>query len=592
MVTPSDIVRSDKFQDVDLPVYELDNIFRQFESSKRNSRKYDYADMLTKVAELLESDDKVLADVQRYYQVIVADEVQDFTPIMWRLLKLFVSNGTPLTCIGDEDQCIYHFRGASMQDLLKFSTNFDNGKVYSLLVNRRCRKTILDEAKNVIEENTLRFNKKLVGIKDGGCIQTVPYNTTDGQIFNLVERLKQLTSDELQKSVCCFREQKCSQLLIDVLEEEQIPFYSVQGIAPFSHEIYKHLIGILNALELPYSRETILNLYKVLPCTYKQMCDVLGYNPDKRKFMKADPKMHFAQYDYGSVMQINGFTDAMLTLVKISKEIKTKPLSSYFDEIFTLFCKYHWKYRKKVRENELDDVFELRAKDLFNYDGSYPQFFDYYQRKLSVCASNNSSKSGIAISTFHGLKGLEFENVFVTFMDDDIFPNFSLIESRKYDRDTELELKESETRLWYVTITRAITNLTIYYSSTKPSKFVQDYLDRKNGVYVKPFTTNRQSEEQNNQLDNIDTIGDFDDDFSDSFVDRVNEVTASVPDVENSMEVKETAKDLTGKLNDINKDEEFPRSTKKAESDIIGKAESSRFCNKNSDFLANIVANL
>lgn len=116
--------------------------------------------MLERVCGLLERSPEDLAMVQTYYSVIIADEVQDFTPLMWKLLKLFTNNGTPLVCIGDEDQNIYRFKGADVMELLNFSSEFEDGHVYTLNQNRRCRKAILDEALAVIEENTLRFERK------------------------------------------------------------------------------------------------------------------------------------------------------------------------------------------------------------------------------------------------------------------------------------------------------------------------------------------------------------------------------------------------------------------------------------------------
>ena len=83
-------------------------------------------------------------------------------------------------------------------------------------------------------------------------------------------------------------------------------------------------------------------------------------------------------------------------------------------------------------------------------------------------------QTGLAVSTLHGLKGLEFDNVIIINMDDDLFPNFSLIDSKEYPKKTNLSLKEAERRLFYVAITRARDNLTIYYNEENPSIFMKD----------------------------------------------------------------------------------------------------------------------
>jgi len=535
MKDPRDMQESDKFLDLGLPLDEIEAVFEQYESAKKIGRRYDYVDMLTSIAGLLERDRGVLEDVQRYFHVIIADEVQDFTPVMWRLLQLFVSDGTPLTCIGDEDQCIYQFRGASIEDLLLFSGRFSGGKVYSLLRNRRCRKEILDEAVHVIGENTLRFNKRLVGTKDGGSVEAVPYNTAEGQVLNIIGRLKQMTPDGRQDTVCCYRDNKNALMLIDMLEGAGIPFYSIQGTKPFSHELYRHVMDVLDALELPYSREASLNLYKVLPCSRKQICDAMGYDAEKRRFRGGDRHLHFAQYDYGSVMGVSGFSEVMVELVKISNQIKTASMSSYVGRIFALLDKYFWNYRKSVRnEEELDAFFDRRVREYFNVDETYPVFFEKHNRRKGICASNNRRGCGVALSTFHGLKGLEFENVFVAFMDDNIFPNFGLIEGRHYADRVQVQLKESETRLWYVVVTRAISNLVIYYSQANPSKYVQDFLDRKRGIYVRPPVGALQGtaglDGASANRSDSGTEDDFNDDFCESFEDILTEPSQVSPE--------------------------------------------------------------
>ena len=76
--------------------------------AKKTKKTYDYCDMLVRFYELVSTDEKVLKDIQRYYSVVICDEVQDFTPIMWKILKVLVGNGKMLDCIGDEDQSIYY----------------------------------------------------------------------------------------------------------------------------------------------------------------------------------------------------------------------------------------------------------------------------------------------------------------------------------------------------------------------------------------------------------------------------------------------------------------------------------------------------
>ena len=519
---PGEMQDTDKFRSLGAGINVIEKCFERYEVAKKTKKTYDYCDMLVRFYELVSTDEKVLKDIQRYYSVVICDEVQDFTPIMWKILKVLVGNGKMLDCIGDEDQSIYYFRGADIHSLLEFKDNFEDGKIYTLAYNRRCRKAVLDEAKRVITQNTLRFDKQIVGSKPGGSVSFIPYNTAEGQISNLVAKLSQLPGDDLYDTVVCYRERDCSLLLTEMLEEKRIPFNSLQGSEPFQHELYRHVFSVIEALEMPYDREASLNLYKVLPCTRAQLCGVLGYDPVKRKFVRDNEHKHFIQYDYGRLLNVSGFTDVLKKLLDISGMIKTQPLTSYVEDIFNLLHAYFWNFIKSTHENtDIDNLFEDRVYNFFNRDCTYSALFDDYCYKRQVCNNNNASGAGVTLSTFHGLKGLEFKHVYVIYMDNDIFPNFPLIESRGYPDNVTKELEESETRLWYVAVTRAIDDLTVYYSAVNPSYYVQSHIVTTPGTLIKQCDATEVVEEKELamviDLNESRFAGDFEDDFENDF---------------------------------------------------------------------------
>ena len=478
-----DLENNDKFSDLNLSLNVVEYLFERYETIKARSRKYDFTDMLWRFYTLLNTNEDVRNEVQRYYEYVIADEVQDFTPLMWSILKLLVSNGTPLTCIGDEDQNIYRFRGADIYSLLNFSSEFEGGTVFSLIKNRRCGKEILDYSRRVVSRNTLRFNKLITGSKTGGDVRFCAYSSDEGQLISVVKELEKKNPDELQNTVVCYRDSVCSALLVDLLEEKGIPFHVIRGRQPLSHELYRHVMDVLNVLCMPCDRMALLNLYKVLPCSRDKIYEVLGYSPERRKFAKEDAKLHFAQYYYGDLIKINGFVDAMETLIRLSAAIERTPLSEIFPEVYSLLDKYYWKYKKSNNPDAgLDEMFEDRVKRFFSQDKKYLDVVAELDRRRSVCSKNTSSGAGVALATFHSLKGLEFDTVYTIFMDNDIFPNYPLIENRGYPADVEQELKESETRLWYVAVTRAKKNLIVYYSKDNPSKYVMDELHLGSGA--------------------------------------------------------------------------------------------------------------
>ena len=469
--------QTDVYKDLDLDDDFLNEVFVQFDGVKERSFKYEFIDMLYRIYELLSKDEKALKTVQQYYEYVIADEVQDFTPLMWGILRLFVSDGTPLTCIGDEDQNLYLFRGADIRDMLRFKEMFPGGKIYSLTENRRCRETILNEARRVISENTLRFGKQIVGQKKGGTITCTPYNSMESQVIKIVQDITALPVSEQEKSVICYRNVECSMLISEILAEQEIPINCVKAFRPYEHELYTHVLQVMNALEMPCDRAVYKNLWKVLPCKKTEFFESIGYNPKTNKFNKPDTKQHFATINYGKLMSYRGFADGIKILRDLSDIIETKTLDNIFPYVFDMLKLYFWNYKRSISENsELDTIFEERVVSKFNVHKRYAEVYRDIQNVKSVCANNVMSRSGITLSTFHSLKGLEFNHVFVMSLDNEIFPNFPLIEYKGYTKDMELALKEAETRLWYVVVTRAIETLHMYYNEINPSKYVADYL--------------------------------------------------------------------------------------------------------------------
>ena len=473
----AELASSDKYSDLNLDDELIAAIFERYEASKKMQRKYDFVDMLYKFYCLMRDDANVRTRVQRYYEYVIADEVQDFTPIMWKILQMMCSDGTPLTCIGDDDQNIYMFRGADVTDILNFEKVFTGGKVYSLEYNRRCSERVLDEARSVIEMNTLRFNKVLRGTKeDGGTVTYVPYNSLNGQYLNVLKDIKNMSFDEQSDTVVCYRDGAYSTILTDMLMSEDIVFNVISGVGAFGHELYKHLISVFTALEMPYDMKSCLSLYKVLPCNREEFFTAIGYNPTKGKFSKENPKgIHFKDYDYGKLKDRKSFSDTILALAELSFQIETRPVSELVTPVFALLNRYFWEFKKsKCNKNPgIDEIMQARVLKYFQSPLLYSKFFLEYQQKKDLYSQYTHARDGLTVSTFHSLKGLEFKNVIVICMDDEIFPNFTFINSKNYNDDVKQRLKEAEVRLWYVAVTRAKNNLKVYYSKENPSIFVQ-----------------------------------------------------------------------------------------------------------------------
>ena len=225
---------------------------------------------------------------------------------------------------------------------------------------------------------------------------------------------------------------------------------------------------------MPGDSLCLLNLYKVLPIKKAENYKLLDYDPRTFSFGPKYQRNIFQKIDYGKFYSYNNFATVMQDLSNISDNIETAPMKSYFKRLFYYVKSYFWEFKKKINNNPIDDLFETFIYELFNSDLTYPEFLEEISRRKELLKRYAEMQTGLAVSTLHGLKGLEFDNVIIINMDDDLFPNFSLIDSKEYPKKTNLSLKEAERRLFYVAITRARDNLTIYYNEENPSIFMKD----------------------------------------------------------------------------------------------------------------------
>lgn len=449
------------------------DIFNLYESTKNRKRVYDYTDMVYKVYEMIRDNEHIRNNIREYYQYVTVDEVQDFTPLMIALLQQIVGDSVPMVCIGDEDQAIYGFRGADINTVMKFQTAFEGGKVFVLNKNRRCGSAIVDKASVIIKSNENRYEKDLKATNKGGQVILKPYRTEKGQIINLFEYIKSLSSEEQSGLAVTYRDRIYSMQLVEMLESANIPFNVISGYQPFTHELYKHVENVLDILYRPYNRIDQLNMYKVLPMTKSEWYELMGYDPSKKRFKGSDPGLHFAQLDYGKYNVNEKVRKDLQDLLNVSSAMNTAPMESYFDIIFEKIVRNFWKTKMEMNDRiDVDAVFTDKVREFFNRNQVYEDVFKDLAKRRERCQAWTDKKIGITFSTFHGLKGLEFDEVHMIYMNNNIFPNFSLIDMKDISDEVKQDLKEAETRLCYVAMTRPRHKLVMHYPVENPSIYI------------------------------------------------------------------------------------------------------------------------
>ena len=482
-----DLYNVDKFIDLNLPLDIIKKAFNAYDAVKRQKKRYDFTDMLSRFYGLItgEFDEsgkcnhlEILERIKSNYEYITADEYQDFTPLLLNILKL-ISSDCPLVCIGDDDQAIYGFRGADTNNALNFTNVFPDSKVLLLRTNRRCPKNIVNMSSFLIGLNEDRFNKNMKSVKPDGGIFIRPYSDRNSQVMSIINLISSMSDDEKSNTCICYRNRDLSKDIVNKLVENGIHFHVLSGVQPYSYGLFRAVIDVMNALSVGTNKRLLMNLYKCLPINKKDLYECLKYNEKTDSFDDGKELMLLESIDFGNRGNSEAFKSALEFIIQISNNINKLPMQVYFADMMNLIKRYYWDYMVKVMNIDLDTDLEFTRSidNIFNVRQTFTERYNELEKDIRMINRDQYSKSGVCLSTFHSLKGLEYDNVIMMDMKESIFPNSSFIELKPYTKELKKSLLESETRLCYVGVTRAKKNLYVYYDKSDPSIYVTYMLD-------------------------------------------------------------------------------------------------------------------
>ncbi len=479
--------RSNNITDKDDEVYVV--IFKDYENILKQTMSVDFADLILKTYELFLSHTQILNYYTKRFRHIMVDEFQDTNLLQFKLLKLLNNDTGSLYAVGDDDQSIYGWRGALSKNIKSFTDQFTNVEIFKLEQNYRSTNKILKVANSLISHNKNRLGKELWTASERG--ETVKifeaYNNDEESSF-IVDKIKMLERDGYKKSeiAILYRNNFLSRRLEEELNGRGVPYIIYGGFRFFERSEIKDMIAYLRVIVNPDDDSAFERTINNPPRGIGQKTiDII------RKFAKADSRslwktIKFLQNDnndeissrvktsltnYISLIEIisDEINDLSLDeiLVKIYKESKLK---SYYSE---------QKGEEAISKQENIEELFITAENFIknNYDSE--NIIDDFLDNAALEAGDYQSKldsDPVQLMTIHSAKGLEFPVVFLTGLEEGIFPN----ENRKSGED----FLEEERRLCYVAITRAMKSLYITFANARylhgsynylmPSRFISE----------------------------------------------------------------------------------------------------------------------
>ena len=448
-------------------------VWEGYERALKESGALDFDDLLLRSVRLLERNADVLETYKKRWTHVHIDEYQDTNRAQYILSRLLVESHKNICVVGDSDQNIYSWRGANIQNMLRFEKDYPGAKIIFLEENYRSTATILKAAASAIQKNTLRIDKKLFTNNGAGekiSLRVAPDESAEA--FSVALAARELIEKGVSPEdiAVLYRANFQSRALEEAFLASGIE-YQVVGVRFFERKEVKDVLSYLKAALNP---ESLADIARVINYPTRG----IGKVSIAKLF---SGKQH--ELPEGAQEKIKQFYSL---LEKIRAAASQKTVSELVAFVFVESgIKEALGHEGEEGAERIANVQELIALAR-RYDGKEPETALAVFVEDSVLASNQDALlkdgKGVRLMTVHASKGLEFQYVFVTGLEDGLFPHTYLYDGT--ETLGEVEKAEEERRLFYVALTRAAKKLFLSYAERRtifggmewnsPSEFLQD----------------------------------------------------------------------------------------------------------------------
>ncbi|SEH46938.1 DNA helicase-2 / ATP-dependent DNA helicase PcrA [Ruminococcus flavefaciens] len=450
MISPADML-ADAGQDYRKKM--IAKLYAIYQERMKTANALDFDDILVRTVELFEQFPEVLEKYRNRYKYIMVDEYQDTNHVQFRLVSLLSEGHKNLCVVGDDDQSIYKFRGANIENILGFEEQFAGAKVVRLEQNYRSTQTILDAANSVISNNTSRKPKTLwtSGEKGDKVYWYKAVDETDEAQFvadTILERYKE--TGKYSDNAVLYRMNAQSNSIERMLVKYGIPYRVYGGMRFYDRKEIKDVTSYLAFIN---NHNDILRFRRIINEPKRGIGDsTLAIIEDISRDLKISPfEVMKNCEEYAPLSKKTSALKSAYTLFEfLTEKSEELPLDEFLD---VLLDKTGYLDSLKALENadvKIENVQELRTSMVQYMEQAEEPTLSGFLEEVALYTEadrDDGSDDKVTLMTVHSAKGLEYENVFVVGLDDGIFPS-----ARSFDSEDDME---EERRLAYVAITRA-----------------------------------------------------------------------------------------------------------------------------------------
>ncbi|EEH96622.2 MULTISPECIES: DNA helicase PcrA [Clostridium] len=436
---------------------KIADVYEMYQKRLKENNALDFDDLIFKTVELFKHDKETLEFYQRKFQYIMVDEYQDTNKVQYELIRLLADKYKNVCVVGDDDQCIYQWRGADIRNILDFEKDYPDAKVIKLEQNYRSKGNILDAANVVIVNNANRKSKVLRTEQESGNKIKIyrAYSDSDEGDFvaTQINKIKEEENKSYKDFAILYRTNAQSRIFEESLRRKAIPYKILGGTRFYDRKEIKDMISYLKVLVNPtdsISLRRIINVPKrgIGDATVNKVVDFA----DDYELPLWDALSTVRNIPTLTARNCGGIEIFMEMMDKFMEMSEIMPVSTLIETILkeTGYISELEKSKEIEDKSRIENLKEL-VSDAVDFErSSEDKSLSAYLEKVSLVQDTDKlqeEEDTIVLMTVHSAKGLEFPVVFMVGMENGIFPGNASFES-------DAEMEESR-RLCYVGITRA-----------------------------------------------------------------------------------------------------------------------------------------
>ena len=451
---------------------ETGNIYKEYNERLVKSNSMDFDDLLMKTNELLNNHPEVLAKYQEKFKYILVDEYQDTNNSQYLIVKSLSDKYQNICVVGDDAQSIYSFRGANINNIINFRNDYDNVEIFRLEQNYRSTKNIVNAANSVIDHNKNKIDKEVWTDNDFGDRVEIYSNQSDiAEARGLCQKITSLNNTSFSDIAILYRTNAQSRPIEDSLRLNKIPYQIFGGVSFYNRKEIKDVLAYLRVIINSSDEESLkrvinypargigqVTINKIIIAAQKNNLTLYEtIKKHKELSIEFSSSVSLKLQNFIDLIDVLKIENQKLNAFDLTKEVIDKV--RIIDELKKDESPEGISRIENVQEllNGIRDFIEDQ-KEIVDSNDNLSEFLSTVSLSTDFDL-NNPDEDKVSLMTLHLSKGLEFKNVFIVGLEEDLFPS-----ALSYNTRSELE---EERRLFYVGITRAKENLYLSYANSR-----------------------------------------------------------------------------------------------------------------------------